>query len=402
MSVRYTQSTRDGLNMTSEVQVELEGPPYASKKALFGRAVEIIDAKMNFAEMLEPAGDGPASKYKTKFIPEHISFTDYTGDLNRIEAMARFLVTPAEQNLKDFMTGMRSKLAWPLELTNYDPQISSPPLNYGYNPPSYLQTEGTIRLPLAFLVLQCYLQQPCVERHAIGKPISAGSPTTPPEDNYEEDEEKNEEGDPIVENDPWGSIPYPERIDKWSYAANSSIYTFSSMCSRYITDKLRVQLPVAGNIVRVTPASVPDVGVQSEMSSRADITSPNSGYSNYTSKIFTLGGGQSQRIIDVDVERAGALPELPAPLDSYTDGEGNGITATLLRHWTDMHPPTLSADGITPIFRLTAHYVYGLSRPPQIGEELRMGVAPQTAFQRNDEEAKFQPSVVYGNQELDP
>lgn len=118
-----------------------------------------------------------------------------------------------------------------------------------------------------------------------------------------------------------------------------------------------------------------------------------------SSAFFKLGRPQCRRIIDVDIERAGELPEIPPPKETYTDGDLKG---TLLEFSVDTHPPTLSADGVTPLYRLTAHYVYGMNRAPTEEEKFRLGVAPQTMFKRDDDEVKFDPKVAYGNKELEP
>ena len=118
-----------------------------------------------------------------------------------------------------------------------------------------------------------------------------------------------------------------------------------------------------------------------------------------TSAVFKLASSQCRRIIDVDVERAGKWPEIPKPKDTYVDGKLQG---TLLTHWTEAHPPTLSADGVTPVYRITAHYVYAMNRPPTTEEKFRVGVAPHTNFQKDGDEVKFDPAEAYGNEELEP
>jgi len=118
-----------------------------------------------------------------------------------------------------------------------------------------------------------------------------------------------------------------------------------------------------------------------------------------TSIVFRLAGGQCRRIIDVDVERAGAWPEIPPPVDSYIDGELQG---TLLKHWLEPHPPSLTVDGMTLIYRITAHYVYAMNRPPTLNEQFRIGVAPQTSVKKDDPESQFNPAMAYGNEELRP
>ena len=128
-------------------------------------------------------------------------------------------------------------------------------------------------------------------------------------------------------------------------------------------------------------------------------TDPPIDTSKDTTIVFRLGGGQCRRIIDVDIERAGAWPEVPPPVDSYEDGELRG---TLLKHWIEPHAPSLTVNGMTLIYRVTAHYVYAMNRPPTLQEKLRVGVAPHTSIKQADPESHFDPTHAYGNEELRP
>lgn len=385
MNVRHTQSTNDGLNMTSEVYVELEGSPAADKKELFARAMQIIDAKLNFKALLSTdSGVG------TKYIPEAISFTDYIGDSNRVEAVARFLEIP--QDLDTTFANLRKNLGKPLELpawmgVPYDPGNSIPPAIYGYNPPQGTAVAGSERRPAVLLLLQCYLQQPCLDVHSIAR---WGTLYEPAE---EEDDEHKKPYEPtqVNEQEP-GYLPEPPG-EEWSQSAKSSVYTYVRACTKYIIDKLRVGLPVASS----------GGGVKTAEESRASI-SAGGGSSNPADscRVFSLGPAQCRRIIDYDAERAGALPEMPAALDSYRDGENDSIRATLLRHSSEAYPPSLTSDGVTKLYRLSVHLEYALSRAPSLGESVRMGVAPQTKLKRNDTEVKLLPAEVHKNPELDP
>jgi hypothetical protein len=160
---------------------------------------------------------------------------------------------------------------------------------------------------------------------------------------------------------------------QWSEGAKAYIYTYARVCSRYQTDECRVQLPIAQGAQTTPPRD--------------------------TSKFFRLASGQCRRIIDSDVERAGIWPEAPPAKDAFTDGTLRGM---LLRHSVESHPPTLTADGVTPLYRLTIHYEYGMNRPPTLDETYHVGVAPQTRFQKDGPEVKFDPAIAYGNRELDP
>ena len=364
LNARHSQSTSDGINMISEVSVEIEGPPAADKKMLLARALQVVDAKLNFA-VLE-------AQFRKRYMPEHISITDYIGDTNRIEVLARFLETPGDDvgAVQQMFGNLRKHMGSPLQLPDvsghsYDPMVSMSPPIYGYNPPSGSRPVGTERRPSILLLLQCYLQQPCYDVHGIAK-----FQGTPIGDDSEEDKPPYVPEQPTEY--PEGSLP-EYQPGQWSESAKAYIYTYARVCNRYQTNECRVQLPIAQGAQTTPPRD--------------------------TSIVFRLASGQCQRIIDSDVERAGTWPEIPPAKDTFTDGTLRG---TLLRHWVDSHPPTLTADGVTPLYRLTAHYVYAMNRPPTIGESYRVGVAPQTKFQKTGPEVQFDPAVAYANQELEP
>jgi len=361
MNARHTQSTNDGLSMTSEVYVELEGSPAADKKALFARAMQVIDAKLNFAAI--------ESEFKTKYIPEHISFTDHIGDVNRIEAVARFLETPAEDGIEKTFANLRKELGKPLVLPAndygpYDPGISTPPAIYGYYPPFGESPAGSERRPSVQMLLQCYLQQPCVDKHGIAK-----GETVIYEEDEDDEPEKHYTPTEVIEEPP-GNLDYVPKEDQWGESAKSSVYTYIRASSRYVTDELRVQLPVAA----------------SSASSRH-------------SCVFKLGQSQCRRLIDYDAERAGTWPEVVEPKDEFTDEQLHG---TLLRHWTENFPPSVTVDGVTRIYRVATHLEYAMDRPPTTTEKYRIGVAPQTKYSQDADEVKFDPDIVYRRQDLNP
>lgn len=359
MSVRHTQSTNDGIAMSSEVYVELEGPPAADKRLLFTRVIQVIDAKMNFAEM--------QNEFGTRFIPEDISFTDYIGESNRVEGRVRFRQHPGgDVNPAMMFTNLATEIGKPIESlpsvagepAPYDPQVSQSPAVYGYTP------QGGARSPAVLMLLQCYLQMPCVDVHGIVK--GSSSETAP-----DEEGESQEQYQPLVTEMVSGSIPNSPG-DEWSQAAKNSLYTLSRVCTRYEMDECSVQLP------RAASASA---GGQA------------------TSRVFRLAPAQCVRTITVDVERAGMWPEIPPPDATYTDGELEG---TLLRHWKEPHPPSLTADGRTRLYRITAHYVYAMNRAPLMTESFRVGVAPQTKYKKTDDVVRFTPEIVYANKDLGP
>jgi hypothetical protein len=141
------------------------------------------------------------------------------------------------------------------------------------------------------------------------------------------------------------------------------------MESTYFYNSLRVQMPIA---------RTPD---------------PSTEDTRDTSVVFTLGGRQGRREIRVDAESAGGWPQIPSPVDEYTDGTLKG---TRLKFWHRLHVPILTVDGRDKMYRITAYYLYAMNRAPLDSETLNVGVLPYTSLTLADE--KFAPSESYSEQ----
>jgi len=355
MHARHTQTTNDGFSVVSEVQVSLEGPPHIDKRFLITRAIQIIDAKLNFID--RQAGES--------WVPELISITDQIGETNTVEAIARIRETINAPNAMLFTT-LRANMGGKLELPSiqgephaYDPGISDPPAVFGYVP-----HKGE-RRPTVLLTLQCYLQQPCEDLHR----IYSGAPSN---NDADEEESRNRYAPEVKEASATGDLPSASG-GAWSDNHRQAQYCYARLSTRYTLNNCRVQLPIAAS------------------------GSSYDGSSN-TCQVFQIGLPQGRREIEYDAERIGQWPQLPAPADYYEDG---ALKGRLLRHWVEPHPPTLAADGITRIYRVTAHYIYALNRPPLLSESLRVGVAPQTNLAKDSDEAKFNTQNAY-NENLGP
>jgi hypothetical protein len=347
MNAVHTQATQDGLTFVSEVQVSLEGPPHADKRLLITRAMQIIDAKLNFINRT----------VNKEWWPELISITDRIGETNAVDAVARIreAITEDQESLyANLRKSMGEQLALPdmdSQPHAYDPKLSDAPALFGYVP------HTGERQPSVLMTLACFLQQPCVDDHAI-KYRDGGTETA------EEGEGRNKYTPEVKENSGLtGTIPSSDG-DAWSTAHRANVYTYSRITSRYITNQCRVQLPIAASIGAGTPTT--------------------------TTRCFRLALPQCRRIIELDIERVGEWPQIIPPDDSYADDNLYGL---LLRHWLEPHPPTLAADGKTKIYRVTAFYLYALNRPPTTSESFRVGVAPQTKYTKDDAEGRFYPSA---------
>jgi hypothetical protein len=100
-----------------------------------------------------------------------------------------------------------------------------------------------------------------------------------------------------------------------------------------------------------------------------------------TAKTFLLSGGRAFREIKLEAERAGSWPQIPAPMDEYTDGY---IKGWLLDHKEFTQPPTLSADGRTKLYKIEATYRWALNRFPQPGEATHTGVLAFTKYTQDE------------------
>lgn len=339
MSARHTEATSDGVKFISDVYVRLDGPPHVDKRLLIERAVQIADNRLNFIEQTTSTGED-----EPQMLIEFAQITDHIGEEATVELNIRV------QQLRtagEFLTHVRKEvLGTPLALeqlkddagdingTEYDPRLSPYPALYGYDP------HGGERRPAVLLLLQCYLQNPCINIHSPSQgQQEADNENTP---------EREREGTQVEERPP-GSIE-EEQLDRYSDSARAALYTMSKITTQYVTQDMKVAMPIS----RIVPAR--------------NIQAP-------TNVIFDLCEPQAYKKIDIDVERAGQLPELPEPHAVITDGT---LVATRKSKDERLYPPVLSADGRHQIFRIEATYWYILNRPPLDGEQLRIGRHPNT------------------------
>jgi len=350
MNVRHTQGIADGINCRSEITVRMEGDPTSGKKLLIQRAIQIVDAKLKILGKGRKAGED--------YIPESFQITDEIGERNAIEVSCRIIEQIGDPKL-NVLQGLKERMATDLKLDklpgepgSYDPSVSKPPSPYGYD------VRGGERRPTVLALLACYLQTPCYDQHQIAQ----GST----EDADDEDSDENRKlyrPDVMEAHETDTSISY--KPSQWSDSHRSYLYTYARMLTRYERDECRVQLPIARKLAPPPDPENPDAEEDT-----AD-----------TCEVFRLAPAQFRRVLEVDVERAGVWPEIPDAADTYQDGTLKGW---LLEHWNEAHPPSLSADGVTSIFRLTAFYKYALNRPPTKKETLRVGAAPHTKFTADD------------------
>lgn len=338
MEVRHTEGSSDGANQYGEITVRLVGGPDAERSLLIVRALQIIDARMKCITQAKPD--------TLLVIPESASITEILGDENTVEAHLR-ITRPVNEKGGAIFNLRTDLMTAPLDLPAvsgadpYDPRLSQVPALYGYDP------QGGERRPTVLLLLQCYLQHPCIDAHRI-----IGTPSQEPE---EPDYGKLETE--IVEK-PAGEV-MAELKGLYSPSAIQQAYTLCRIHSTYGTDEMVVQLPVAST--------------------------------SGESKFIELSPAQTRRVIEFDVESAGDWPKIPPPSKTWQFGTLKG--RLLKTPELTPHPPTLAVDGRTKIFRVSGRYVYGLNRAPTSTEKLEIGVQPITSLTTAD--AAFDPAKAY-------
>lgn len=344
ISGTYTESSNDGLTWFSEVNVRLEGHPGSSRIQLIQLAFQVVDAKMNYQERVDDVS-------KSGSYPVLFSITEHIGEVNAVDCLCRLRYLGSEESTDEAagkgdpilnIKGL-GRLGVDLELPDapggeeYGVTRSTAPSPYGYNPTG---ENTSIRAP-DFLLFHLLPQDPCA---GVTPPTFVS-----PGETGGDDEETEVTGRQIA-----GDLPESES-DLLDDAAAEAIYLHYKLESRYIHNRVRVQLPIAD----------PDINEATDS----------------TSALATLAPGQARREIRLEAERVGKSPEIPEPVDSYTDGS---LTGVLLKHWDAHHAPTLSPDARRAVYRSEAYYLYALMRPPTKDETTRIGVLPFTKFTQAD------------------
>lgn len=330
----YSQTTTDGIVFSSEVDVELQGSPSATRSDLLTRALQVVDAKLGITKLTD-----------NDFIYEQFAIMESIGPENMVKILARIKHIGTET--KEYLSNLRTKyLAQPLKLPSlkgaiYDPRVSLSAWPYGENP------QGGQRAPqIGLYLLHCLVQSPC----ATSASKTIFGQTYIPADTEEATKDYPKVQGYIVK----GPLPLG-KPDYYDTSHKEAIYTSYTLQSRYINERSRLQLPLAD----------PDID-----ESKDD-----------TCIVAEIANGQCRREITLEGERVGQWPAIPEPVDHYTDGS---LRATLLRHSVTPHAPRLSADGRKQVFEIEAEYIYALNRPPRADESRRVGVLPFSKLTETD------------------
>jgi hypothetical protein len=368
----YTMETGDGFVIFNDIHVTVDGHPAADKRDLFTIAYWIADSKLKLY----------GRNIATDYILQGAALVEHIGPTNRIEFRCRIQEQPTTtvsdkaENMKLWLTNLKKeRIGTPLDLSalnvvddegrvvsRYDPVKNWLPWAHGYIP------HGSIRQPAVAFVLQCFLQSPCVEAHHIGS-----FPEAQPTPSAGEGDQTREPLPPSgteINGQQLEELPAPEP-DQYAEPKSPGIITHARSETNWTSDKPRAHLPLARIYDKQTPPGDEE-----------------------TSVVVELGPSLNKQIVTYDAEKLGGWPEIPKPVDEWTDGSLKG---KLLNHWVRGFPAQIQPDGHQKLFRLTAYYEYGLNRAPQESEKLHMGRLPHLKVV--DEDEAVTPVAMYGDKD---
>lgn len=364
MEVTHSTGTSDGLTARAECQVRLEGTPMTPSILLMIRAIQILELRLGITDL----------KQGTDYLVEDANFVNYIGEKPAVEARMRIGTITKFQNVTsanspvllknlilacgwgDFTDSAGKMLLKPLpgyENFPYNEKESPTPTVYGYDP------MGAERSPVNLFILHCYQQTPCDAKKGINQASLPSGTTT---ENPTPDRTK-------VQGYSYPSSSLPEgQKSLYSPGTETAIYTYCACESTYSTNALRIQMPIASD-----PATA--------------------NAEDSTCKIVQLGPKQTTREIVLHYERKGSMPSIPEPVDVYQNGT---ITGTLLKHWETFYPPQLTNDGSGTLYRVDAHYIYALNRPPLKTENIDVGILPYVNKESEEIKNSVKRTEFYG------
>ncbi|HZZ71339.1 MAG TPA: hypothetical protein VFE24_03745 [Pirellulales bacterium] len=336
ISGSHTEATDiSGASCTGDLVVRLEGPKNADKLQLVERCMQIADAKLQIF-----------SARKSLQI-EHLAITDYLSDSsNAIEVRARVQHTPDVNynGAGNIGAVILSRFGLPFDIPEYDGQWMIDLGPYG----------TSSALVSAFRV---YLQTPCVtdlRQHQLGNSLSGSAVA----DTTRTGDERSGSSNSKINIDV-GKVPvFP--ANRYSSEQGEAIYNFYQIESKYLIHQHKVALPIASS-------------------------SKNDGDTVY---FGTLGPKTAHRVVRIAAERIGAWPTIP----TFADFEDGGIRYVLIDTVTfDPKAPHPTSDGKRQIYSVDAQLTYGMSRPPNDSENMRVGALPWTVQTPLDNQ--FEPDI---------
>lgn len=330
-----------GATWMHSAECTLHGSPEVSPTALFARAIQVVDSRINFIQ---------DNNNKGAKLLRGLTYTERIGEENAVTVQFQVQFNPADSvtglteslgNVAQEQLGKRLALP-PLLGQPYDPRESRTGNFWGYT------NEGGERNPSILFMLHCYWQDPCQTTKSIfNYPVQ----TVPPIPQVDKRYNAQSQGYQVASLSPGNLGNYDAN------AITEGVYTVAEISSTFNVTMPRIMIPLAINPKRNT-----------------------SGMAK-TAVFATMGDRICTRTIRYSAERANLWPIAPKPIDSFRDA--NDIGYYLLDYWMEFPAVRLGVDGIRKIYSMQMVYVYGMDRSPTIvgSDLLRIGKLPFQSFE---------------------
>jgi len=331
-SLSMTVETADDKNIGASCSVMVEGDRNATPRQLIALAIRVLDAKLIGIPFAVP------EQRQKRLKVEHYSITEeQSPSANRVLAFGRISSTVSvtdltEDGIQQRLMAINSfgkpldKTTYPNLFPNYDSNRSR-----GSREGDEIETQGPIS-PVG--IFSVYLQTPCNDEHQIGtSDFTAESESDQPDSRAEVEVRQVES----LSDQP---------VEYLSPAYELGAYEYWQLDSKYVTNRMVAQLPVAA----------------SNLSSDEN-----------TSVVVSLGRATSKRIVRARGERISAPPEMPSGL---AEVDANGIAYVPLRQivQTQTPPRTLS---LQKLYVVDVEYHQAMSRPLVTqGDQIAIGRNP--------------------------
>lgn len=322
----HSISTADGVGVVVELNIRLTGSKNVPKRDLLQAAAMVCYSRCDFGNKAR--------------VVEGISAIDHV-HTNTVEMRMAIRHLP-EKSLALYSKDLKfCEVLKPEESQDYKREEWPVPKHFGTATPAGL--------------LVAYLQSPCNGKHGV------------PDYGPPQDTEKKPKRGTDVKTYEAPKIDTPAVGDGvYNPRGLSNIYTHYKIDNDYLTNELKVGLPVAAA----------------------------SNDQNSDSMAFvTLARPCTTRVIRVEAERYGAWPDVPAATKSVNMGDG--VTATLLRSTLTPKAPELSPDGTDRLYSTDATFVYGLNKPVTSLSRITAGRLPWLS-ESIEQTAMTQSSMVTG------
>ena len=379
----HSYSTGDGMKMQAECRIRLTGAANCDRGQLIARALQCLDSRLNLYNRAfgnEWVFDGGGFAITVGFGP--ISWVEvYAKILEVIDAKdtasaKKFYFNHVPESLTRAWTLPPFRGAKGMGARNYNSTQNWQPEPQGFVPNQDASTARGSGSAAASFVMRCMVSDICqTGPRALGN-IATGLP---------QDYATNA-GTPAAVVYQTGKIPsdYASPKSVTSKSHSESLYTYTAMEAHYRTHQNKIQLPKA-------PASSEQevtAGREKQANAQAD---------EATCVVATVASPTCYRVVKLDAERIGKWPEVPHPLETYTDGK---IVGTLVDQKLRPHPPVPAADGSRLIYRLDVEYTYALNRPPTVNESVAIGAPPALRYNASEKEVRFRAADAYSASKL--